>query len=344
MKTSELFYDLPIEQIAQKPVEPRENAKLLHYQRSQNICEHLHVSDLVSLLKPNDCLVLNVTSVLRARLLGVHAKTQNPREIFLLRKVSTDDKSCTWEVLIKGKVRLGDEILFKDVAAKVERINQDGTFVVSFPLKENNFINFAQSNGHVPVPPYIHTEPQKGEYETVYADPNERRSAAAPTAGFHLTNAVLDELKLKGVQIEKVILDVGLGTFQPIRTENLEDHQIHSERIYVGSETAERINTAKEEGKRIVAVGTTTLRVLESVAGEDGKLKPYSGETKLFITPGYKFKIVDALLTNFHLPESSLLALVSAFIGSVDKTLNIYNEAVAKKYRFFSFGDAMLIE
>jgi len=348
MKTSDLDYFLPEEQIAQTPAVPRESAKLLAVNRSQKTHQHLHVSDLPNFFTANDCLVLNVTSVLRARLYGKLTHTGSKREVFLLQnRVRPCDAGSdpVWLCLIRGRVKLGERIIFAEgVAATIDKVNNDGTFNISFSSNPEKFDAFLAEQGHVPVPPYIHTEPKAEDYETVYADPKERRSAAAPTAGFHLTNSLLEKLKQKGVQVEKVVLDVGLGTFQPVRTENLEDHKIHAEKIYVSEKTAKNINAAKKSGKRIIAVGTTTLRVLESVANQDGTIKSFTGETRLFITPGYQFKVVDALLTNFHLPKSSLLALVAAFIGSVDQTLVLYNEAVEQKYRFFSFGDAMFIE
>jgi len=345
MRTNDLDYYLPKEQISQQPMSPRTAAKLFVVNRNTGKQEHAHVADLERLINENDCLVLNVTSVLRARLFGT-ATTGSKREVFLIKKIFRENaEENIWEALIKGSARQGDEIFLDgDISLSVERNNDDGTFLVSFPIPDEKLQEFLVQHGHVPVPPYIHREPGSLEYETVYADPSQRRSVAAPTAGFHLMEELLASLKEKGVQIEKVVLDVGLGTFQPVRTENLEEHKIHSENIFVSEESAQRINEAKKQGKRIVAVGTTTLRVLESVANEDGTIKSYSGETSLFITPGYKFKVVDALLTNFHLPKSSLLALVAAFIGSVDVTLDIYNEAVKEKYRFFSFGDAMWIE
>jgi len=348
MKTSELDYILPEEQIAQTPARPRESAKLLAVNRSQKTRQHLHVADLPNFFTTNDCLVLNVTSVLRARLYGRLARTGSSREVFLLQnrvRPCGAGSDPDWLCLIRGHVKPGERIIFTEgVSATIEKANDDGTFFITFSSNPDKFDEFLAQQGHVPVPPYIHTEPTAEDYETVYADPAERRSVAAPTAGFHLTTALLEQLKQKGVQIEKVVLDVGLGTFRPVRTENMEDHKIHAEKIYVSEETANRINSAKKAGKRIIAVGTTTLRVLESVVNEDGMIKSYVGDTSLFITHGYKFKVVDALLTNFHLPKSSLLALVSAFIGSVDETLSLYNEAVKKEYRFFSFGDAMFIE
>jgi len=341
MKTSELDYNLPKELIAQEPMAPRTVANLLHVERKTGKREHLHVADLPRFLGPNDCLVLNVTSVLRARLLGNLGRTGAQREVFLLKKI----EKRIWNVLVRGSVKIGDEISFdENVSTIIVQRKDDATFDVQFSCAEKKFNDFVSKSGHVPVPPYIHREPDAKEYETVYADRRERRSAAAPTAGFHITSEMLNGLKKKGVQVEKVVLDVGLGTFQPVKTEKLEDHNIHAEKIYVSEETAIHINNAKKEGRRIVAVGTTTLRVLESVANDDGTIKSFVGETSLFITPGYKFKIVDALLTNFHLPKSSLLALIAAFIGSTGRTLEIYNEAVEKKYRFFSFGDAMFIE
>ena len=367
MRTSDLDYFLPKEQISQQPMSPREAAKLFVVNRQTGKREHKHVADLEHLIGENDCLVLNVTSVLRARLFGT-ATTGSKREVFLIKKIlgeNTGKKEAVfashrpffrmgeakqsphniWEALIKGSAKQGDEIFLDgDLSLNVEKNNDDGTFLISFKISDEELQKFISLQGHVPVPPYIHREPGLSEYETVYADPSQRRSVAAPTAGFHLTEELLFSLREKGVQIEKVVLDVGLGTFQPVRTENLEEHKIHAENIYVSEESAQRINEAKKNGKRIVAVGTTTLRVLESVASEDGIIKSFSGETRLFITPSYKFKVVDVLLTNFHLPKSSLLALVAAFIGSVEKTLKIYNEAVGERYRFFSFGDAMWIE
>lgn len=345
MKTSELDYILPEEQIAQTPAVPRESAKLFAINRTQKTRQHLHVSDLPNFFTANDCLVLNVTSVLRARLYGKLARTGSKREIFLVSRIGNKSGANTWEALVRGHVNLGERIIFTEgVAATIDKANDDGTFYITFSGNPEKFDEFLVQQGHVPVPPYIHTEPTAQDYETVYADPKERRSVAAPTAGFHLTTVLLEQLRQKGVQIEKVVLDVGLGTFRPVRTENMEDHKIHAEKICVSKETATRINEAKNAGKRIVAVGTTTLRVLESAANEDGTIKSFTGETSLFITPGYKFKVVDALLTNFHLPKSSLLALVAAFVGSVDEILSLYNEAVKKEYRFFSFGDAMFVE
>lgn len=346
MKTSELDYFLPEDQIAQTPAQPREAAKLLAVNRANKTRQHLHVADLADFFTTNDCLVLNVTSVLRARLYGRLARTGSSREVFLLRSVGAiHELPQLWQAMVRGSVKVGERIIFTEgVAATIDQGSDDGTFILTFSCNPEKFDDFLAKQGHVPVPPYIHNEPTAEEYETVYADPKERRSVAAPTAGFHLTAALLEKLRQKGVQIEKVVLDVGLGTFKPVRTENLEDHKIHSEKIYVSEETSQRINVAKKAGKRIVAIGTTTLRVLESIADENGSIKSFTGETNLFILPGYKFKVADALLTNFHLPKSSLLALVAAFIGSVDMTLSLYNEAVKNKYRFFSFGDAMFIE
>lgn len=333
---------MPKELIAQRPSEPRETAKLLHFNKTTKEKTDLRIENFPDLLSNNDCLVINVASVLRARLFGKNSKDQE-REIFLLKQV--DNSKNLWEVLIKGSVKEGKKIeLPENIFATIEKVLDGGSFLASFSVSSKSFEKILEKIGHIPVPPYIGMEPKSGEYETSYADPKEKRSVAAPTAGFHLTENILKRLEEKGVQIEKVVLDVGLGTFQPIRTENLEDHKIHEENIRMDSESAERINTAIKSGKRIVAVGTTTLRVLETAGTDDGFMKPFEGPTKLFITPGYKFKIVKALLTNFHLPKSSLLALVSAFAGSVPETLSAYDEAVSKKYRFFSFGDAMFIE
>lgn len=341
MKTSELDYNLPEELIAQKPMEPREAARLLAINRKNKTRAHKRVAHLPDYFSADDVLVLNVTSVLRARLYGRISGTENKREVFLLKQIGEGG----WQAMIRGRAKIGDKIIFfQDVSATIVETFEDGTFLVAFSGDPEKFNAFLTEHGHVPVPPYIHSEPNPKDYETIYADPKERRSVAAPTAGFHLTEKLLGQLKSKGVQIESVVLDVGLGTFQPVRTENLEDHKIHGEKIIIGEETAERLNAAKKAGKRIVAVGTTTLRVLESAANGKGVLSAFDGETNLFITPGYKFRFVDALLTNFHLPKSSLLALVSAFIGSVEEAREIYNEAVAEKYRFFSFGDAMWIE
>lgn len=342
MKTKELDYFLPKELIAQKPAEPRESAKLLYFNRETKEKKDLKIENFPDLLSGNDCLVINVASVLKARLFGKNSK-EKEREIFLLKKV--DNNKNIWEVLVKGSVKEGEVINFpQNVSAKIEKSLEGGSFLVSFSVSSELFDNYLEKIGHVPVPPYIGREPDSHEYETSYADPKEKRSVAAPTAGFHLTKNILERLREKGVQIEKVVLDVGLGTFQPIRTGNLEDHKIHEENIHLSPETASRINEAIKAGKRIMAVGTTTLRVLESAATVEGFVSPLEGPTSLFITPGYNFKVVKALLTNFHLPASSLLALVSAFVGSVPETLSVYKEAVDKKYRFFSFGDAMFIE
>ncbi len=342
MKTNDLDFALPEELIAQEPADPRETAKLLHYSRVTGVSADLTVFDLPSLLRPDDLLVLNVASVLRARLFGVHERTGNPREVFLLNLIPGPTQK--WEALVKGSSKVGDVIWLDTIKATIRKKRIDGTTEIELAATDAQLRSYLQSQGHVPVPPYIKKEPKESEYQTVYADPDEMRSVAAPTAGFHLSKNVLKRIEARGVQIEKVVLDVGLGTFQPIRTEELEDHKIHAEKIYISGETAAKINSAKNQGRRVVSVGTTTLRTLESAATDDGKVKEISGDTRLFITPGYRFKIVDALLTNFHLPKSSLLALVSAFVGSTEKTVSIYREVVEKKYRFFSFGDAMFIE
>lgn len=334
------FYNLPEERIAQTPIEPRDFSRMLVYDRLTEKIIHRHFFDIVDYLNEGDILVVNNTRVLPARLVGKKIPTGANAEVLLLKKKKLDE----WEVLLKPARRLkkGTVIEFSSkLTCTVTENYSDGKAVVNFS-HQGTFEEALIEVGKMPLPHYIHERLSDGErYQTVYA--KTQGSSAAPTAGLHFTEELLEKIRSKGVKIVEVLLHVGLGTFRPVSEDNILNHQMHSEYYEITKESAEEINRAKAEGKRVVAVGTTSIRVLETVAGRnDGKLAESFGETDIFIYPGYKFRIVDSLITNFHLPESTLIMLVSAFCG-VEETLNFYRVAVEEKYRFYSFGDACLL-
>ena len=338
MKLTDFSYELPKELIAQHPAEPRDHARLMLYDRKTGAVEHKHFYDLVDELRAGDVLVFNDSKVIPARLYGKRVPTGGKVEVLLLTPVGED----RWEVLVKpGKKALpGTTIEFPEgLQAEVLDRTDFGGRVVHFTY-DGVFEDIIDKIGKMPLPPYIHEKMEDpNEYQTVYA--RERGSAAAPTAGLHFTDELLQKIRDKGVEEVFVTLHVGLGTFRPVEEENIEDHQMHSEFYSITPEAADAINRAKAEGRRIIAVGTTSIRTLES-AGTTGKLKAGSGWTNIFIYPGFTFHIVDALVTNFHLPESTLLMLISA-LSTREQILHAYEIAVKEKYRFFSFGDAMFI-
>ena len=340
MKTSDFDYYLPEELIAQTPIEPRDASRLLVYDRENDKVEHKHFYDIVNYLKKGDLLVRNNTKVLPARMFG-YTKNGGKVEILLLKRFNLNE----WEVLVKpGKKAKPGTVLTVSTELSAEVlsvIEEAGSRRVRFTF-DGVFEDVLSRVGEMPLPPYI-TEKLKDQsrYQTVYA--KQDGSAAAPTAGLHFTQRLLDELKEKGVEIVDILLHVGLGTFRPVKADDISEHHMHSEYYEVTKEAAERINLAKKEGRRIIAVGTTSVRTLESVADENGFVKAEKGNTEIFIYPPYKFKCVDALITNFHLPKSTLVMLVASLTGR-EKILELYNLAVKEKYRFFSFGDAMFIE
>ena len=342
MKTSDFNYDLPEELIAQTPVEPRDHSRLLVYHRSSGQIEHKHFYDIIDYLNPGDALVINETKVIPARLLGVKEDTGVPVEVLLLRRRTATD----WEALVRPGRRLrpgtfcsfGDGLLRCEVLDNVEDI---GGRIVRFHC-DGVFEEILDRLGEMPLPPYIHEKLQDAtRYQTVYA--KEEGSAAAPTAGLHFTPELLVRIREKGITVVPVLLHVGLGTFRPVKVENAEEHVMHSEFCQVTPEAAETLNRIRAAGGRIVCVGTTSVRTLETMSTEDGIIHPGARDTAIFIYPGVKIKAVDALITNFHLPQSTLLMLVSALTGR-DEALDVYREAVQERYRFFSFGDAMFIE
>jgi S-adenosylmethionine:tRNA ribosyltransferase-isomerase len=340
MKVSDFNYSLPKELIAQHPYDKRDEARLMVLDRNTKKIDNKIFKDVISYLNEGDCLVINNTKVLPARLYGRKVDTNANVEILLLKDLGND----TWEVLVKPgrKLLLGAKIEFGDgiLEAEIIKILDMGNRIVKF--KYNGIFNeILDKIGIMPLPPYI-TEKleEKDKYQTVYAKYD--GSAAAPTAGLHFTEELLKDIKEKGVQIANVTLHVGIGTFRPVKVENIEEHDMHSEHFYIKEEDAEKINNAKKNGKRVIAVGTTSCRVLESIADEFGQVKEQERDTNIFIYPGYKFKCIDALITNFHLPESTLLMLVSALAGK-EFIFEAYNKAIEEKYKFFSFGDAMII-
>ena len=340
MKTSDFAYDLPAERIAQTPIEPRDHSRMLVLNRETGEYEDHHFYDLPSFLKEGDCLILNDSRVLPARIYGVREKTGANIELLLLKSVAQD----TWETLAKpGKrVKVGDTISFADGRLVAEVVDTDGGMgrTVHFTY-EGNFYALLEEIGQMPLPPYIKEKLEDQErYQTVYS--NELGSAAAPTAGLHFTEELLDAIKQKGVSIGFVTLHVGLGTFLPVKVDDVTDHKMHSEHYELSCETADLINKTKKNGGRVIAVGTTSCRTLESIGMQDGEIHPSEGWTDIFIYPGFKFQVLDGLITNFHLPESTLIMLVSAFAG-YDHIMNAYRHAVEDEYRFFSFGDSMLI-
>lgn len=335
---SSYFYDLPEEMIAQKPIEPRDNSRLLVYDREREQVEHKHFYNVIDYLKKGDVLVVNNSRVLPARLFG-YKDTGAKIEILLQKRINLTD----WEVIAKPFKRLdeGTIITFSEnLSCKVLSKASYGLCKIQF-IFEGVFEVRLTEVGQVPLPPYIHEKlKNKERYQTVYA--KTEGSSAAPTAGLHFTNELLEKIREKGIQIVEVLLHVGLGTFRPVKEDNILAHDMHNEYIEMSEENAEILNKAKKEGRRIIAVGTTSVRVLESCANEKGEVIPQKRDTNIFIYPSYKFKVVDALITNFHLPESTLIMLVSAFAG-YDQTMSLYNLAVKENYRFFSFGDAMLL-
>ncbi len=340
---STYYYNLPEEQIAQTPIEPRDHSRLLCYNRKTGKIEHKHFYDIIDFLKPGDVLVVNNSKVLPARLFGYKAKTGAKIEILLQKRIDLKN----WEVIARPQKRLdvGTEIVFNEnIKCVVTKMGDYGSCEVRFDYADNKtFEEHLMEIGTMPLPPYIKEKlKNQNRYQTVYAKVD--GSSAAPTAGLHFTKELLERIKEKGVEVLEVLLHVGLGTFRPVKEDNIQNHEMHSEYFEISQEVADKVNKAKREGRRIIAVGTTSIRVLESGTDENGLLQPQKRETKIFIYPPYKFKMVDALITNFHLPESTLIMLIAAFIGDIDKTLDLYNLAVAEKYRFFSFGDAMFIE
>ena len=341
MKTSDFYYDLPKELIAQTPVEPRDSSRLLLLDRKSGEISHKHFRDVIDSLKEGDLLVCNDSRVLPARIYGIKAETGARVEFLLLKQISGNK----WETLCKPgkKAREGTEFSFGDgiLKGKVLEVKDDGNRVVDFDCDENFFATLDKI-GQMPLPPYITEElKDKERYQTVYS--RELGSAAAPTAGLHFTKEMLEDLKCKGINLAYVTLHVGLGTFRPVKEDNILEHKMHSEHYHLPQETADLINQTKQNGGRVIAVGTTSCRTLESVATfNNGEFKESEGYTDIFIYPGYEFKAIDGLITNFHLPESTLIMLVSAFMG-YENTMNAYKKAVEERYRFFSFGDAMLI-
>ncbi|MCI8310398.1 MAG: tRNA preQ1(34) S-adenosylmethionine ribosyltransferase-isomerase QueA [Clostridia bacterium] len=341
MKVSEFNYELPKELIAQHPYDKRDEARLMVLDREKQTIEHKVFKDIIDYLNPGDCLVINNTKVLPARLYG-EKDTGAKIEFLLLKRINED----FWEVMVRpgNKLKPGTKVMFGNGLLKAEilEVLDGGNRKVKFEY-EGIFNEVLDEIGLMPLPPYI-TERLKdnNKYQTVYA--KYEGSSAAPTAGLHFTKELLEEIKEKGIEIANVTLHVGIGTFRPVKVENIEEHNMHSEHYYIKSEDAEKINKAKKEGHKIIAVGTTSCRVLESVADENtGLVRETEGDTNIFIYPGYKFKCIDNLITNFHLPESTLIMLVSSLAGR-DFIMKAYNEAVKEEYKFFSFGDAMLIK
>ena len=342
MLLNDFDYDLPEELIAQTPCAKRDHSRLMVLNRKDESIKHQHFYDLPKFLKKGDTLVFNDTKVIPARLIGHRDPTGARVEVFLLRRLP-DRKDC-WETLVKPgkKAQVGYKIKFSDeLSCTVVEHTDFGGRVVHFEYN-GIFEEILDRLGETPLPPYIHEKlDDKNRYQTVYA--REKGSAAAPTAGLHFTKELLEEIKAMGVNLAFVTLHVGLGTFRPVNEENIEDHVMHKEFYHIEKQAADIINETKKNGGRVIAVGTTSIRTLESAAKDDGTIAPIADETGIFIYPGYKFKIVDAIVTNFHLPKSTLIMLISAFAGR-EYVLSAYNEAVKDKYRFFSFGDAMFIE
>lgn len=341
MNVKDYDYDLPEELIAQDPLEDRSGSRLMVLDRQTGDVEHRHFTDILEYLHPGDCLVINNTKVIPARLFGVKEDTQAKIEVLLLKRKEND----IWETLVKPgkKAKPGTKLVFGDglLTAEVVDVVEEGNRLIQFHY-DGIFEEILDQLGQMPLPPYItHQLKDKNRYQTVYAKYD--GSAAAPTAGLHFTKELLQKVKDMGVDIAEVTLHVGLGTFRPVKVENVLDHHMHSEFYMVSQEAADKINRAKESGHRVIAVGTTSTRTLEAAADENGRLHETSGWTEIFIYPGYQFKVIDALITNFHLPQSTLVMLVSALAGR-EHVLHAYETAVKERYRFFSFGDAMLIQ
>lgn len=340
MKTSDFYYDLPEELIAQDPLENRSDSRLMVLDKETGAVSHHVFREIVDYLNPGDCLVINDTKVIPARLIGEREGTGAKIEVLLLKRKTGD----VWETLVKPgrKAKPGTRIQFGGglLVGEVMDIVDEGNRLIRFEF-EGIFEEILDQLGQMPLPPYItHQLKDKDRYNTVYA--THSGSAAAPTAGLHFTPELLKTIEEKGIDIARVTLHVGLGTFRPVKVDDVENHHMHSEFYMIDEDAAEKINSAKENGKRVICVGTTSCRTIESAADENGRLKPCSGWTEIFIYPGYQFKILDCLITNFHLPESTLIMLVSALAGK-ENVLAAYEEAVKERYRFFSFGDAMFI-
>ena len=340
MKTSDFYYDLPEELIAQDPLANRSDSRLMVLDKENGAVSHHVFREIVDYLNPGDCLVINDTKVIPARLIGEREGTGAKIEVLLLKRKTGD----VWETLVKPgrKAKPGTRIQFGGglLVGEVMDIVDEGNRLIRFEF-EGIFEEILDQLGQMPLPPYItHQLKDKDRYNTVYA--THSGSAAAPTAGLHFTPELLKTIEEKGIDIARVTLHVGLGTFRPVKVDDVENHHMHSEFYMIDEEAAEKINRAKENGKRVICVGTTSCRTIESAADENGRLKPCSGWTEIFIYPGYQFKILDCLITNFHLPESTLIMLVSALAGK-ENVLTAYEEAVKERYRFFSFGDAMFI-
>lgn len=340
MRKEDFNFDLPEELIAQDPLENRSSSRLLVLDKETGKTEHHVFREIIDYLEAGDCLVINDTKVIPARLIGSKIGTDAKIEVLLLKRKEND----VWETLVKPgkKAKIGTRISFGDglLVGEVVDIVEEGNRLIHFEY-EGIFEEILDRLGQMPLPPYItHQLEDKNRYQTVYA--KHSGSAAAPTAGLHFTPELLKKIEEKGVQIARVTLHVGLGTFRPVKVDNILEHHMHSEFYQIEEEAAEKINTAKANGKRVIAVGTTSCRTIESAAKEDGTIAPVSGWTDIFIYPGYQFKVLDCLITNFHLPESTLVMLVSALAGR-EHVLNAYEEAIKERYRFFSFGDAMFI-
>lgn len=342
MKTSDFFYELPQELIAQTPVQPRDSSRLMILNKESGEVQHRIFRDLIDYLIPGDCLILNDTRVIPARIFGVKKETGAVVEFLLLKQ----SENNVWQCLCKpGKrAKIGTIFSFGDglVECEVVDVTEDGNRIIKFDCDSKEIYTILDKIGKMPLPPYITAELKDAErYQTVYS--KELGSAAAPTAGLHFTEQMLDKIKEKGVNIGYVTLHVGLGTFRPVKVDDVTNHKMHSEHYVVPKETADLINKTKENGGRVISVGTTSTRTLESVATKYGHICEDEDDTSIFIYPGYQFKCIDALVTNFHLPESTLIMLISAFAG-YDNVMNAYKIAVDERYRFFSFGDAMFIE
>lgn len=339
MNVSEFNYNLPEELIAQIPIKNRDESRLMVLNRQKETIEHKVFRDILDYLQPGDCLVRNNTKVIPARLYGKKETGANV-EFLLLNRIEGD----LWEVMVRPgrKLPVGTKVAFGEglLEAEILEILNDGNRKVKF-FYNGIFNEILDKIGLMPLPPYIKEKLEdKKRYQTVYA--KYEGSAAAPTAGLHFTEELFRKIQEKGIEIANVTLHVGIGTFRPVKVEKIEEHDMHSEHFYIKQEDVEKINKAKKNGKRVIAIGTTSCRVLESIANEEGLVKPYEGDTQIFIYPGYKFKCIDGLITNFHLPESTLIMLVSALAGK-EYIMKAYNEAVRERYRFFSFGDAMFI-
>jgi len=342
MKVSDFNYELPKELIAQHPLEKRDTSRLMVLNRDKEQIEHKNFKNIIDYLNPGDCLVINNTKVIPARLYGIkQSKEKIPVEFLLLRQTEKD----FWEVMVRPGRRLksGTKVEFGQgiLEAEILEVLENGNRKVKFTYN-GIFNEILDKIGMIPLPPYI-TEKlkDKDRYQTVYA--KHEGSAAAPTAGLHFTDELLEQIRKKGIEIANVTLHVGIGTFRPVKVENVEEHSMHSEHFYIKSEDANKINEAKKNNHNVIAVGTTSCRVLETIADENGLVKETEGDTNIFIYPGYKFKCINKLITNFHLPESTLIMLVSTLAGR-EFVMKAYNEAVKEKYRFFSFGDAMFIQ